>query len=99
MEHIRQSSKKHASRPFDIAKDRTCFSFVTDKGAIFVFPVSKKKKKLIPVRSSMDMSHSKKYIPEISAVSSFGISPAPRRVPGAGYGRDIFAQRHPARVS
>jgi hypothetical protein len=79
VKHIWQSPKQHAPGSFNVAKDRTLFRSPTQNGAISILPGLKKEEKLIPVRSSMDMSHFKKYIPELSGVGGLGISAAPRK--------------------
>ena len=72
MEHIRQSSQKHASGTFDVAEDITGLRPTVYLGPVFVLPLPYKLEKLIPVCLGANPGHAEEDIPELSCIGGFG---------------------------
>jgi len=77
MEHIWQSSQKHASSAFDIAEDVTGLRPTANLGTILSFPLTEVLKKLVPIFLAIDSGDLKKDFSKLLGICGFGRGPAP----------------------
>lgn len=77
MKQIWQSTKKHASGAFDIAKDLAGLKPRTYLEAIFPFPFPDSREKSVPIGSAMNRGYLKEDFSQLAGIGGLGRGPAP----------------------
>ncbi len=72
MEHIWQSSQKHASGSFDVAEYLARIRPEAYLGAISIFPISDRLQKVVPLGLAVNVEHLEEDLSELSSISSLG---------------------------
>jgi len=77
MEHIRQSSQKHAPGSFDVTEDMTKFRLATYLTSVLVFPFTDVPEKLVPIGCAMNAGDTEEDLSELSGVGGLRVTAAP----------------------